>query len=31
MGPKMTDEKKQEMYKAWREGNEYAAIERYIE
>ena len=31
MGPKLTDEKKQEMYETWKGTNEYAAIERYIE
>ena len=31
MGPKLTDEKKQEMYEAWKGTNEYAAIEKYIE
>ena len=33
MGPKgkLTDEKKQEMYDAWKGSAEYGAIERFIE
>ena len=30
MGPKLTDEKKQEMYDTWKGSAQYAAIEKFM-